>query len=425
MRSIHSRLLPVAMAVLLVLAACGGPAPGGGGGTPSGEIRVLTPIFERADGEKLLNELIDEFTKKYPDVTVSVDHTEYTKLNEKITTSLAGGRPYDVMLMGVGWVPPFAEKGVLADLGTDAEQLSKSYHERVVAPGVWEGKTYALPVMLDTRIGLYRKDIFAEAGLTKPPATFDEMREYARTLTKREPSGNLTRAGLDILSMDPRQVFEVLMWANGGDLFTEDGKVAFNSPEGVEALQFMTDVIRTDRSEDLGFSQPSPSTGFPLLQGRAAMMVGHQNLWTEMERTAPELIAQDKVGTFLITNTEPAMFQGGTLATVSARSQHSSAAIAFAKFLATPSVSLRAAEQRGNVPAAKESTSSDYVQRNKFVRFAMDNIDAAHSEGGIPAWLEIRDDFKPAIEAAMLGQKTPKQALDDLATQADQAIGRN
>jgi multiple sugar transport system substrate-binding protein len=416
------RRLLAAVAAVLLLAGCGGPAPGGsGGGTPSGEIRVLTPIFEKADGEQLLQKLIKEFTAKYPDVTVNVDHTEYSKLNEKLTASLAGGNPYDVMLMGVGWVPPFAEKGVLADLGIPPADLGKTYHERVAKSGVWQDKTYALPVMLDTRIGLYRKDFFAEAGLPGPPRNFAQMREYAKQLTVREGNGNLTRAGLDILSLNSRQIFETLMWANGGELFTADGKPAFNSPEGVEALQFMTDVIRTDRSEDLGFSQEQPPTGYPLFQGRAAMMVGHQNLWVEMQQKAPELIEQDKVGVFLIENTRPAMFQGGTLATVSARSQHSAAAIAFAKFLATPEVSLQASAQRGNVPAVKAAMESDYVKNNPFVQFAMQHMDVAHSEGGVPAWLEIRDAFKPAIEGALLGQQSPKEALDALASQAEQA----
>lgn len=421
----------VALAATIIagaaLVACGGPAPGGAGddGTPRGEIRVVTPIFEKADGNQLLQELIGEFTAKYPDVTVSVDHTEYSKLNEKLTTSLASGRPYDVMLMGVGWVPPFASKGVLADLEEDPTELTETYNERVVGPGVWEDRTYALPVMLDTRIGLYRKDFFAEAGLTEPPGSFAELREYARALTVREPSGNLARAGLDILSIDPRQAFEVFLWANGGELFAPDGKAAFNSTEGVGALQFMTDVLRTDRSEDVGFSQPGAPTGFPLLQGRAAMMIGHNNLWTEMAASAPELIEQDKVGTFLITEERPAMFQGGTLATVSARSQNLAAAKEFARFLASPEISLRASEQRGNVPAATSALDSDYVRNNPFVQFAMENLDAAHSEGGVPAWLEVRDDFKGTIESALLGQQTPKQALDALAAKADQASAGN
>jgi multiple sugar transport system substrate-binding protein len=410
---------------LLAAAACGGPAPGSSatqGEEPSGEIRLLTPIFEKADGEQLLTKLLGEFTAKYPKVNVSVDHTEYAKLNEKLTTSLASGRPYDVMMMGVGWVPPFAAKGVLADLGENQDMLAQTYHKRVVDPGVWQGRVYALPVMLDMRIGIYRKDIFAEAGISGPPRSFDELRADARKLTNRDGNGNLARAGIDILTVDPRQAFETLLWANGGELFSQDGKVAFNSAAGVGALQLMTDVIRTDKAEDVGFSQPTAPAGIPLLQGRAAMMIGHNNVWTELTKSAPDLIKDDKVGTFLIANTRPAMFQGGTLATVSARTQHPAAAKALTRFLASPEVSLQASEQRGNVPAAKSAADSTFVKDNKFVQFAMQNLDAAYSEGGVAAWLTIRNDFKAAIDAATLGQKSPKQALDDLAAQAEKAM---
>jgi multiple sugar transport system substrate-binding protein len=66
--------------------------------------------------------------------------------------------------------------------------------------------------------------------------------------------------------------------------------------------------------------------------------------------------------------------------------------------------------------------SSEYVQKNPAVQFAMKNLDHAYSEGGVPAWLEIRGDFKATIESALLGKATPQQALDDLAKKAEAAI---
>jgi multiple sugar transport system substrate-binding protein len=418
------RVVAAAAAGLMALAACGGPAPDkGGDGEVSGEISLLTPIFQGADGAAVLEEQIAAFRQRYPDVTVKPDYTDYNNLNEKLTASIAGGQPYDVMLTGIGWVPPFAAKGVLAELGQAREQLASRYYERTVDAGVYDGKVYALPIMLDTRIGIYRKDLFAEAGIAEPPRTFAEMREYGRMLTQRAPDGTLVRAGLDILSIDPRQAFETLLWANGGELFTPDGKPAFNSPQGVGALQFMVDVIQADRSEDIGFTTQNSPTGNVMAQGRAAMMVGHHNFWSEIERTAPELIAQDRIGFFLIANERPAMYQGGTLATVAAQSRNLAAAKAFAEFLASEGPMLAANEQRGNIPALRSLESSDYVQRNKAVQFAMANLDSAFSEGGVPAWLEIRGAFKSAIESALLGQKSPQQALDDLAAEATAATG--
>ena len=419
------RIVAAAAAGLMALAACGGPAPGGSdtGGEVSGEISLLTPIFQGADGAAALEQQIAAFQQRYPEVTVKPDYTDYNNLNEKLTASIAGGQPYDVMLMGIGWVPPFAAKGVLADLQMDRAELASRYYERPVDAGVYDGKVYALPIMLDTRIGLYRKDFFAEAGITEPPKNFEEMREYGRMLTKRAPDGTLERAGLDILSIDPRQAYETLLWAAGGELFTADGKPAFNSPQGVAALQLMTDVIQTDRSEDIGFTVPNSPAGNVMSQGRAAMMVGHHNFWSEIERTAPELIAQDKIGFFVITDERPAMFQGGTLATVAAQSRNPAAAKAFAEFLASEGPMLAANEQRGNIPALRSLESSEFVQSNKAVQFAMANLDSAYSEGGVPSWLDIRGSFKAAIESALLGQKTPQQALDDLAAEAAAATG--
>jgi multiple sugar transport system substrate-binding protein len=420
------RSIATLLCMTLLVTACGGPAPGdkGDGGAASGTVRLLTPIFEGADGKQVLDQQLQTFKKTHPDVTVEVDYTTYAKLNEKLTTSIASGRPYDVMLMGVGWVPSFAAKNALTPLDVSKSDLLARYNERVVEPGIYQDKVYALPIMLDTRFGIYRKDIFAEAGLPGPPRDFAELRDYGRKLTVRDGSGKLTRAGVDILANDLRQTFLPLMWANGGELFTSDGKPAFNSTEAVGALQLMTDIIRTDRSEDFGFTQPGAATGVPLAQGRAAMMVGHNNVWTQIQESAPDLIKQDKIGFFMINNVRPALFQGGTLATVSAKSAHPAAAKALVEFLAGEDASLAANEQRGNVPAIKALADSSYVTGNKAVQFAMQHLDVAFSEGGVPAWLEIRGDFKAALESALLGRKTPQQALDELAAKADSAIAR-
>ena len=124
------------LAVALLATACGGPAPSRNGDDAdvSGTIRLLTPIFEGADGQKVLDEQLGAFKSRYPKATVEVDYTSYGKLNEKLTTSIASGRPYDVMLMGVGWIPPFAAKGALAELNENASELKQRYNERVVEP---------------------------------------------------------------------------------------------------------------------------------------------------------------------------------------------------------------------------------------------------------------------------------------------------
>ncbi|WP_419999059.1 ABC transporter substrate-binding protein [Streptomyces boninensis] len=420
------RLLGVgaAAAAGAALSACGGPAPGAAGakGDGTGSLRMLSPLFDDAKGQKLLESMVAEFTDKHPGIDVQIDHTLYDKLNEKLTTAFAGGQPYDVMLMGAGWIPPFAKRKVLAELGDTRAGLAKIYNPRVVDPGVYEGKVYARPIVLDTRIGIYRKDIFADAGIDQPPKDLAEMREMGKELTVRE-GGKLKRAGIDILSNDPRQTFLPIMWAYGADLF-KNGKPVFDSPEAIDALQWMTDIIRTDKTEEIGFTQKGALVS-PITQDRAAMMIGHNDQWKMYKEKNPRLIKEDLIGAFLLKQERPAMFQGGTLATMSSRSKSQAAAKKLIDFLTGAEVCLKAAAARGNIPAANSAKDSAYVTDNKLVSFAMDHLDAAFSEGGIPAWLEIRDEFKPAVESALLGKASPQKALQQLADKAHTYINRS
>ena len=413
----------LAVAACLALSACGSSSGSSGA---EGEITLLTPIFEGSTGKTVLEEqLLPQFEKENPGVTVNVDYTDYGSLNEKLTTAVASGLVPDVMMMGVGWIEGFADKGVLADLGQHGlteEGLSETMNEQVLQAGEWEGKLYGVPTMLDTRYGIARKDLLAKAGFDEPPSDWDELREYAKALTVRDAKGKLTQAGLDVMTLDPRQMFEVFLFSNGGRLFDEEGtEPTFNSPEGVEALEYVVDLVREDKVEDIGYSSPDADT-YPVINGRAAMMVGHNDYWIKAQESNPEVA--DQLVPFMIHGTEDAMFQGGTLVTVANQSSDKEAAVALLEFLTDAEASLAANEQRGNVPALGSLLESDYVSQNTAVQFAMENLDNAHPEGGVPAWLEIRGDFEAAVQSALLGEKTAQEALDGLAASAQEAMNR-
>ncbi|MCX5414763.1 ABC transporter substrate-binding protein [Streptomyces sp. NBC_00059] len=401
------------------LAGCGGGASSAGSadGPAEGEITLLTPIYEGADGKTLLEQkILGGFRKKYPDVKVNVDYTTYAQLNEKITTGLAGGLLPDVLMMGVGWIPPFAAKQAIAEL---PEKLASAhdYEERVLEPSRYEGKLYALPVVLDTRIVVYRKDHFAEAGIKKTPANWAELRAVAKQLAKGG------RVGFDPFSIDLRQCWETFLFANGGQLFSADGKkVLFTDSRGVEALQFFKDLIK-DGSADYA---KKTDAGAPsnVQTGKASMMMTTSALWEQVKDQNPDLIEDDKLGSFVLANRRPAMLQGGTLVTQSARSKHPAAARALVEYLATPDSILGAAEQRGSVPGLRDLDDTSYVKENQFVDLSLQNLEHAVSEGGTAAWMEIREKIKPTLEPAIVGGQSAKDAIAELGRLAEAAIGR-
>jgi len=102
-----------------------------------------------------------------------------------------------------------------------------------------DGHLYAVPESLDTGMFYYRKDLYAQAGLTRPPRTWDELVQYSQKLTK----GN--QWGYSFIGQ-PSYIgavtfFELLNQA-GGTFLDDKGLPAFNSSAGVKALQFMADL---------------------------------------------------------------------------------------------------------------------------------------------------------------------------------------
>lgn len=419
-------LAAMGLGTATVLAGCattsGSGAPAADASGPAqGDITFLCALFEGATGKETLEgNLLKQFKEKYPDVNVTVDYTDYGSLNEKITTGLASGLMPDVVTLGVGWIPAFAYKNAIAPL-PESLATRYTYEERVLEPSRFDGKLYALPMVLDTRIAAYRKDFFEEAGIKDTPKDWAELREMAKELTVRDAGGRVERVGFDPFSIDLRQCWETLLFGNSGQLFSPDGReVLFDGPEGVAALQLFLDMIK-DGSADFALKT---EVGQPtsLQQGTSAIMMTNNSLYVQLQQQSPELI--DKIGTFVMGNTAPAMLQGGTMISQSASSKNPAAARALVEFLGSPDAVLVAAEQRGSVPAISDLIDSDYVKGNPMVAFAVENLDKAWSEGGTPAWMEIREKIKPTLETAVVGQQTAEQAIAQLAGIADDAIAR-
>ena len=76
----------------------------------SGDITLLTPIFEGSAGKELLeDDLLPSSTRSTPTSRSPSTTRRYGKLNDKLTTAVASGLVPDVMLMGVGWIENFAK----------------------------------------------------------------------------------------------------------------------------------------------------------------------------------------------------------------------------------------------------------------------------------------------------------------------------
>jgi ABC-type glycerol-3-phosphate transport system substrate-binding protein len=95
---------------------------------------------------------------------------------------------------------------------------------------VYEGKNYMVPFYVSKTLLFYNKTMLNEAGITRPPQTFDELLDAARKMTKGEKSGFMT------LNFD--WLYWPLLAMNGVELLTPDlKKAAFNTPAAVKTVE--------------------------------------------------------------------------------------------------------------------------------------------------------------------------------------------
>jgi multiple sugar transport system substrate-binding protein len=396
------------------------------------KLRMITPIFPNnanVNGKQVLEgEILAKF-KQETGVSVEVEYLpNYTGYPAKLTTAFAGGLPYDVFNLGLGWVEPFANNLMpLDDLGVD----TSDFYEGILDSGKSNGKLLAIPYVIDTRIMVYRKDIFKEVGLDpeKPPTSWDELREYALKLTKRAPDGTLERAGFDViqagppLNESPRAHWFRFLWQNGGELFSADNsKATFNNEQGIEALQYWVDMVRKHKVTDVGFN--SGQSGVSLISiGKAAMgTINMQSLSQQVEKN-PEL--RKVIGIIPpINKTKQAEFVGGSYWAIAKNTKNADAARKLVKYLSSKEVILIGNKYRNAIPPLKSLFNDPYVQNDYIIKAGMENLKYARSEGGPSTWLEIRDLFDPALTEAVVGKKTPKEALDEAANKANAILAK-
>jgi ABC-type glycerol-3-phosphate transport system substrate-binding protein len=117
------------------------------------------------------------------------------------------------------------------------DEIKGLYSEDIIKVMEIDGKIYGFPYIGGGDIYAYRKDLFEKHGLSEPES-WEDIVEIGQKLKTDDMWG---------FAFPARSGFEsywfwcAFLVSAGGDLI-HDGKVVVNTPEGIEALQFMTDL---------------------------------------------------------------------------------------------------------------------------------------------------------------------------------------
>ena len=129
--------------------------------------------------------LIPAFEKANPGIKVKYVDIAYDSLLQKLTTSAAGDQLPDLVRADLGWVPQFAQLGVLVPLSTemaDFKTLAANTYNGSLATNLNKGKYYGLPLDTNTRVLITSRAALDKAGVSEPPKTFADLESMGAKL---------------------------------------------------------------------------------------------------------------------------------------------------------------------------------------------------------------------------------------------------
>src|SRR5215217_1982450 len=268
------RFIVALLAVILLIAV----GCGGGNKKDSGDSLTFWTAEDNPDRVKATQAIINRFEQQ-TNIKVKVVAIGEDQLQSQLTRASAAGTLPDVLaavslgfmhsLAADGITDPDAAAAVIDTLGR--QTFSRRGLELVEA----NGQPVAVPSDSWTQLLVYRKDLFAKAGLAAP-TTFAAIRAAATTLKANGMAGIVAATKPDSFT---QQTFEYLAVANGCQLTNQAGAITLTSKPCVDTFQFYVDLIR---AASVRGGQDATSTRAAYLAGKAAMVIWSSFLLDEL-----------------------------------------------------------------------------------------------------------------------------------------------
>ncbi|MBT2516670.1 ABC transporter substrate-binding protein [Agromyces sp. ISL-38] len=250
-----------AVAAALILSGCAPGANEGGGGGPVSQDEIdkamttPTKLTFWTWVPDIENE-VKLFEEKYPAIDVKVENVgqglaHYQKLRSAIEAGEGGP---DVAQIEYQYIPSFVLPESLLDLTPyGADDLSGDFVDwawNQVSPA---DEVWAIPQDVGPMGNLYREDLLTQAGITEPPATWDDYATAAKAVKDS--------TGAYISNLGATQAGQMIgfFWQAGVKPFGYDGKetvtIDVNSDEAKQVADYWTGLIQQDLiSTDVDFN---------------------------------------------------------------------------------------------------------------------------------------------------------------------------
>ena len=376
-----------------------------------------------------IDQIARDFEAKNPDIKVVMEYVGYDYVHDKIVTGMAAKPPaYDAAMIDVIWPDEFIKAGYLLDVSNRVTADMKAG----MFPASWNGvarngKVYGMPWLMDVKYFMYNKDMLQKAGFTNPPKTWEELVDQAKVIKQK----GIAEYPI-IWSWNQKEGvvcdFTVLLFGNGGAFLDASGKPAFNNDKGVQILTWMKQTLDDKLSNPSSVSSDENAVEADFLAGKSAFAVNWLFQYSDSnDKTKSQIVGSAAFAPMPVfkagadAGIKSSSVDGSSSFAIMATSPYADQTWKFLTYLASNDVQIKYSAEmlpvwqndfQGDALAKLTAASpSNPVTVPAFVG----QFPFANERPTVPYYNEASAALQLAIQEALTGVKSPKQALDDAA----------
>ncbi|MGF1590319.1 MAG: ABC transporter substrate-binding protein [Pleurocapsa sp.] len=373
------------------------------------------------------------FEQQNESLELSWVDVSWSAMENKILTSVSARTAPDVVNLN----PKFASQLATRNAWLDLETVVSPEVKATYLPKIWQAstievcqenncneQTFGLPWYLTTTITIYNQELLTTAGINQPPQTYSELAQAAKTI--KEKTGKYAFF-ITFVPSDSGDVLESLV-KMGVTLVDDSGKAAFNTPEGKAAFQYWVDLYQQELLPPDVLTQ-GHRRGIELYQsGEIALLTSGAEFIDSVTNNAPTVAKVSAVAPQITGQTGKKSVAVMNLV-IPRDSDKSEQALKYALFVTNTENQLAFAQESNVLPSttkAVEQYLQNIKQQQTSLKGQAKQVSAAQLEDAevlIPVQKDLQILQKAIYEnlqAAMLDEKTVKQAVQDAADEWNQ-----
>jgi multiple sugar transport system substrate-binding protein len=374
---------------------------------------------------------VQTYNAAHPHVKVVLAEKSWNQIREILYAGFSADAGPDIMTLHANYAAEFGAGGYFYPLNKfpDFEQVKQRFEPHVMESTRYNGNYYGLPSSAIVFILVCNKQLFDAEGIA-PPRTWSEFRAAAKRLTKDlDGDGIVDQHGLVLLGGDKGgfsyRLAPFFMRA-GLKVMSDDGaQFDLNSPRGVATVKLFADMYQIDHSITPGFLAYTLTEINDLFcSNKAAMSI--EGPWFEQLvddkhpgkefYTVPVPVPDDMIDQY---TTLPSL-QDMVMYPISAQSKHLAETWEFLKFIRSDEADkLYIDRQTGGLPTTIHVLDSPECAKRKAWDVYDNELKHSMPWPANPQIIPIvRNLLAPYAEKAIIGEMTPKSAMDAVVKEA-------